>query len=1327
MVKQDLRTVTGAGGGGGCFRAGAQVQLEGGKTIAIELLKVGDTVLAFDDRGEVHAAKVTKVHYHPEPQPILRVKFWKGEIHITPNHWVLNQYDSFAEIGRLTAHDALVDGMGHLRPIESAELIGHEPVWNLTVEPHHTFICDGVRVHNGGHRESYPVVTGAGGGGGGKSNGRAPIEDPDTLESRAMISVLDLIGEGEIGGLVDGAKSIFFTETPVQNPDGSFNFKGVSWSIRNGTQNQQTIPGYAAVEAPYSVGIRVRADTPRTVTVNNPNVDRVRVVVTLPSLAQSDADDGDTHGSTVQFRFMVSVDSGPYVNLIGDQTISGKARSRYQRAYMITLPKPGSTWNIRMERITADSETSLIADETYFDSYVEIIDARLSYPNSALIGVTLDSAQFSSVPPRAYLVDGLYIRVPNNYDPVTRTYTGIWNGGFKLAISSCPPWILYDLLTNYRYGLGQFISPSQIDTAALYKIGRYCDEMVPDGFGGMESRFTVNTVINSQAEAYKLIMDLSSAFRGMSYWNGGMVAFSQDAPTEPGMIFTPANVIGGTFNYTGTARRDRHSVALITWNDPKENYKQKIEYVEDGDLVRKYGIRKIEMVAFGCTSRGQANRVGKWILYTEQFESDLVSFSVGLDSALMLPGEVIKIHDTYRAGKRMGGRLAACTDASATLDAEVELDSVGAQISIRLPDGTFADRIINEVAGAHTVITWNNPLPAVPVANAIWLLAEPKLEPMLARVIGIGQGEEPGTFSIAALEHNPSKFNVIELGWELEEPNTSIIDPSVVSLPINMAVTESQYQVAPGIVGTKLYVSWEGREPSYELRWRRIGKYQTNWQTISTSTATVELENVRAGIHEFELIAINGLGRSSDKVVQSHDVVGRTTAPGDVYNFVVTRRTSDLLLKWDEVKDIAVSSYEVRVGPSWDTAEVITAGFRGTMVTHDQNEAGTYYYHVRSVSVLGVYSDNVTTFELVLHRPEPVAQFDCVQNSSRVEFRWNVGQENNIVGYELREGKTWSSATFITRINASTYSMSANSIAGTRTFWIKAIASPGIYGGVARFATTEVAIPEDRNVVFTDDEKNYGWLGSRYQVSVIDTELQLDAGKSYGEYTWGVSLPQTFRARNSIDSRLDAVVLDTTSWATASYAWNETQATRRWAAAGDLASVDLDYYISRRIGLDPVYTEGFSLNATAYGEKGVVPTSTVGVTYGVGRFLKGVKLNDFTRLNWNMAVPSEFNTTFWAIPEDFSGNRVLWSGMTATGLLLILGFDNSIGSFYLEDTMGQKITLPFNVEIGDRLLVGIVQTVTTRKLLVGGLTKPAVEVIAAFTPIGALTSVRLHQ
>lgn len=1338
--KENLQQIAGAGGGG-CFRAGTPVQLEHGKTIAIEKLKVGDEILSFDAKGAIHKAKVTEVHYHPDPQPILEVKYWGGQVEATPNHWFLNEYNAFSELGRLTVHDCLVDGMGHLRPIIEAKLIGYEPVWNLTVEPHHTFIAGGVRVHNGGHRDLYPTVAGAGGGGGKKSQGRAAIEDPDSLQSRTMLSVIDLIGEGQIGGLVSGAQSIFFDDTPMLNSDGTSNFQGVSWDFRYGAAGQEPLSNtFGTVETPVAMNVQVKKAMPAVFTVSNPNAGAVRVAMAIPALMLQDTDDGDIHGTSVQFRLELSLNSGAYYDASGTLTISGKTRSRYQRAYRLELPKYTSggqlvtLWTVRVVRITDDSASSSLNNDTYIDSYSEIVNSRLSYPMSAYVGVTIDSAQFNSIPTRSYLVDGLYIRVPNNYDQNSNTYNGVWDGGFKLLVSSNPAWILYDLLTSTRYGLGQYITEDMIDEARLYEIGRYCDELVPDGFGGWEPRFRINTAIQSLVEAYQLITDICGVFNGMAYWTGGQIGFTQDAPASPVMVFAPANVVDGLFTYAGSSRKDRHSVINVSWNDPTQNYKQVVEYVEDAELIQKYGVRKADVIAVGCTTRGQAHRTGKWILYTERYQSEMITFQVGIDTAMVMPGDVVLIHDTDKAGKRVGGRIKSCTLTSAELDSAVDVKA-GSTIFLRMPDGKFVERTLLG-SGKQTTVTWGTALAALPVANAIWMISHSTLEPQLARVVSISQTENPMVIGVTCVSHNASKYDAIEKDMDLIIPDTSVLDYKTVAAVTNLQVAEAPYQIASGILGLMMDVSWSGNAATYEIRWRRRGKYETNWTTEISSTPNLRMENVRSGDYSFEVVAVNSFGVRSPKTTIEYTPLGRTAAPGDVPGFTITKRTNDLELTWSPVRDIDLLGYEVRVGPSWDEGDLVITNFAGTMVAHDQEEAGLYRYHIRSINRAGVYSDNVTSAEILLIGPATVNGFEIVRhgNGARLELIWEPNKEVDLVHYEIREGETWSASQVLAQVKSTSFTTPAG-ILGERIFWIKAITSPGIYAQEAAWVSTAVAAPNTTNIILESNQMALGWPGYWINMQKDGTNLIMREGFSRGEYAFTIDLLDQYISQNSFHVKIGSVVASLTDWDDSTFRWRDDEANRSWTIQGDVESITSRKQMARYTGkLSGQQYEGWRLDGNLISITGRVATSTSGALgYEAIRYGTGLILKSGTRVEWgSMAIPQTFSHQLWLKPKidgDGLTQSVLELVTSTATKHLRLSYNGAGNYFELVDYTGME---RIRASLGERHLatndlvcVSIVQAKAKRRLHVSVMGKAQGTGEGDFKPIGSMVNLRL--
>lgn len=809
------------------------------------------------------------------------------------------------------------------------------------------------------------AIRGSGGGGSGEQEpARQPVTAPDSVQSKALLSILDLICEGQVKGLVNGAEGILLDGVPLLNPDSTPNFNGFSWQFRDGKQDQEVITGFPDVSTPYNLGTRIKNNAPVTFAVSNNDADAVRVIITIPSLTNTNEETGDVNGATVQYQFQMSVNGAPFtvINVAGTDsgivTIKDKSRSRYQREHLISLPKPGSNYRIRVLRVTADTTSAYITDETYLDSYYEIIDVRLTYPNSVMLGVTVNAEQFSSLPGRAYLIDGMYIRIPSNYDPETRSYAGVWDGSFKIGFSNNPAWVLYDLLLNRRYGLGEFIKPSNINRAKLYQIGRYCDGMVTDGRSGMEPRFTINTSIAAQNDAYRIISDICSVFRGMSYWSGGMVQVIQDAPSDPVFLFNNSNVIDGMFNRSGSARKDRHSVVHVQWNDPSDSYKQKIEYVEDADLIKSVGYRRMDTIAFGCTSRAQAHRVGLWILYTEKVETNIITFGVGLDGLQCMPGDIVKIQDQYKAGKRNGGRLRAATRVGCTLDAATDVPA-GAIIAIQMPNGNFEERVVNQV-GSQTNLTFASQLSAVPKPNAVWIMTQPNLVPVLARCVGVAQGEKPGQFVMSVVEHNPSKYGSIEQNLQLDIIPTTILDPTF-STPESMIINETTYLQAPGVIGSRLDVSWIGKSPEYIMSWRRTipnGSVST-WTTVTLKKALFELPvESDNSTYDFSLVARSVTGKLTEPLVGTYKVLGTMNPPKAPSNLTAIGDFRCIILKWTPPDSLDLSGFEVWENTIDDvnTATRIAKPGSADYIRQGLPGLAKRYYWVKAVNKRGMAS-----------------------------------------------------------------------------------------------------------------------------------------------------------------------------------------------------------------------------------------------------------------------------------------------------------------------------------------------------------------------------------
>ena len=766
-------------------------------------------------------------------------------------------------------------------------------------------------------------IYGAGGGkGGGGGSTRVAQEAPDSLRSKQFARVLDLTSEGEIEGLVNGLKGVFFDETPVENEDGSFNFQNFTVGGVTGTQAQEHIPGFTDIESESIVGVEVKNSQSVTRQIANASLDAVRVTISIPQLTNQNTENGDLNGSSVQLAIDLQADGGGFAQKVND-TISGKTTTRYQRDYRIEL-SGSAPWDIRVRRITADSEKSNIQNQTFWDSFTEIIDTKLNYPNSAIAGIQVDAEQFSAIPKRAYLMKGLRIRVPSNYDPITRIYTGVWDGTFKIAWTDNPAWCFYDLAIEKRYGLGDFLSDTQVDKWELFTIGQYCDELVDDGFGGQEPRFTCNLYLQTKAEAYNVLMNMASIFRGILFWGGGALIPVQDSPQDALHLFTPANVIDGIFSYSGTAKNTRHSVALVSWNDPDDFYRQKVEYVEDVEAILIYGVNKTEIVAFGCTSRGQANRLGKWLLLTETIETDTATFKVGLDASFVSPGRVIKIQDPARAGKRFGGRIKSATMTSIELDSEVEIEgSKTYTLTCVFPDGTIEEQDVTNSPGFYTTLN-TDAFSQFLRPQAIWVLAANDLVPQQFRVVSVSETGK-AELAIVALKYNPGKFAAVESGIQLEPLPTSGVLKTLAA-PVNLILGE--YLVNhQGALKVVLTVSWDAvpQASFFQVKYKRFNE---NYIALpETSNRFIEVFDADPGTYQVSVIAVSTEKIVSPEATVVGEILGTTSIAvmPDItgltlfQNMTVEFIGDEIKWTWDEVRvdgtpeSSIFETYEIRI------------------------------------------------------------------------------------------------------------------------------------------------------------------------------------------------------------------------------------------------------------------------------------------------------------------------------------------------------------------------------------------------------------------------------
>ncbi|UMZ13305.1 host specificity protein J [Pseudomonas sp. MPFS] len=763
----------------------------------------------------------------------------------------------------------------------------------------------------------------AGSKGGGAKPPRPSVEAPDSLHSTAYARILDLVSEGEIVGLKNGKRSVFLNETPLANADGSLNFSGVSLETRNGSQDQTYIPGFPAVENESQVAVELRSDQPWTRAITNLQLSAVRIRLAVSRLAQTNTSNGDTNGYTVRYAIELSTDGGAFVEVL-QSAFSGKSSSKYERSHRVDLPAAKAGWTVRVRRLTANSSSGAIADTTSVESITDVIDAKLRYPGSAIIGLQFDASQFQSIPNRSFELQGRIIRVPSNYDPASRAYSGVWDGTFKSAWTDNPAWIYYDLLLHQRYGLGHLLNAAQVDKWELYRIGQYCDQPVSDGKGGTEPRFTCNLYLSVRADALKVLQDLATTFRGMAYWGAGSVMAVADMPEDPVYTYSNANVIDGKFVYGGSAKKTRYSVALVSWNDPADFYRQKVQYVDDPEGIARYGVQQTEITATGCTSQAQAQRIGKWALLTNRLETESVSFSVGLDGTLVRPGQVIRVADNDRAGRRIGGRLRSATLDALVLDADVKAFP-GDTLTLIMPTGKAISRVIKSVgypltwdstgitwdSGATTLDTTGFPaevqrvvlekkLEQLPPVHSMWAIDSPTLAVQQFRVLSVAEdfSDSAIKYSISAVKHVGAKFAAIDNGARIDQPPVTVIPPSVQNPPKNVRVRNEHFVDQGSAVGV-MTIDWERPDNAiaYEVHWR---KNDGDWVFAGrTGGNAFEVSGIYAGRYVAKVRAINALDIGSVFATSAETVLsGKTTPPPMVASFNAESIVFGIKLKW---------------------------------------------------------------------------------------------------------------------------------------------------------------------------------------------------------------------------------------------------------------------------------------------------------------------------------------------------------------------------------------------------------------------------------------------
>ncbi|WP_421549100.1 host specificity protein J [Pseudomonas sp. QD4] len=727
---------------------------------------------------------------------------------------------------------------------------------------------------------------------GGSDKPKTPTEAPDSLRSVAIAKMLIAVGEGDFEGIPTG-RDILLDNTPLQDPQGNMNFPNVKWEWRTGAVDQPYIQGIPSVENETTISTELRSGTPWVRAISNIQLSAVRVRFAWPALQSVDSG-GNINGYSIGYKVELATDGGAYQEVL-NEAVSGKTTSLYERTRRINLPRATTGWLLRITRLTPNQNNNKISDTMQIAGFTEVIDAKIRYPNTALLYIEFSAEQFRSIPAVTVECDGRKWQVPTNYDPRTRTYSGIWDGTFKEAWTDNPVWHTYGITTNDRFGLGRRIKPWMVDKWELYRISQYCDQLVPDGKGGQEPRFICNLNLQSKADAWSLLRDISAIYRGMTYWAQGQVFTLSDMPraTDFDFAYTRANVIDGKFTYSSASERTRYSRALISYDNPANNYDTDVTAVTDPKLQRRYGDNPLEVSAIGCTRESEAQRRGKWALLTNS-KDRAVTFKVGLDGRIPLPGYVIPIADELLAGRPVGGRISAVNGKVITLDRDTQAKP-GDRLILNLPDGKCEGRTVELVSGRQVTVTVAYSV--APEPELVWALDADDLAIPLYRVVSVAR-PEPGVFEISAVQYDPSKFDHIDTGARLEERPISVVPTTVVPAPSSVDIT-SNYSVDQGLAVNTMNVSWPAvtGAVAYDVEWR---KDNGNWIKLQrTGSTSVDVTGIYSGAYLTRVRSVSAFEISSIwKSSNLTNLEGKTGLPPAVAFLSTTSELFGIGIRW---------------------------------------------------------------------------------------------------------------------------------------------------------------------------------------------------------------------------------------------------------------------------------------------------------------------------------------------------------------------------------------------------------------------------------------------
>jgi predicted phage tail protein len=1180
---------------------------------------------------------------------------------------------------------------------------------------------------------------------GGSSTAPATVRTVDTLRTQDTVEVLLAISEGPIEGLKDGPKTFFVGDTQLENSNGSANFQDFTLETFLGNEVPDEIVtfqlGGAARSTNVNVGLASGVSVVRETLTGDIDFLEVRLAIN----ALYFQDNNGIFTNTLIYRIEYKPhSSATWTKFTGqDITINDKTTSISIEEYRIPVTRlPLDHYDIRVTKISADSDSVSSFTDMSWESFQEVTGGTVQHKDLAMVHLVGQSSdQFSSLPEFSGIWRGRICRVPTNYDPVTRTYDGVWDGTFKQAYTNNNAYVLYDFIENDRYGWSAY-SPVLAEPSDIFAAGQWCDVMVPDGHGGLHPRYTFNAYLSEPQSGKDLARYIAGTFNGIVVDDlGGFIRLMVDKDDPAVHLFTPENVENGDFQYSYTDLTTRYNDITVGFSNPDLNYTTDYRRVFNQPDITANGRIPTAFAAVGCVNEQEAIRRAQYKLITSLTECEMVTFRTNRRGQFVQPYDVMLIADPTM-GYSVSGRIKSLDESRTVVTLrdpiffEAGIDYVA---HFETPSQGIINRGMTVALGLQTTFTVDSALPDDLPDLAVFSIEQQGGGfglPKPYRVQSIEQIDgQPDSFEIVGLELNRNKWhdsdNVVSTGTVqfsfLPNPGT-IPSPESVTFFATYVRGVRQRQLHVNVTLNKnKYPYFNGVYDVYSKRTTDVSGWQ-KWTVLNDV-----IVDHPEGLYDFAVLPKNFFGATLDlnrAQKWTFDVEYNISQLAVVQDFTVTITYAGLEFGWTRNSEPDVDGYEIREGVSWDAGTLLVTDYKGSRFLTPKPKAGSFNYYIAAFTLInGIknYSSPIA-FAIQVANPATVTDFIVVQNQNQIQFTWAQNTEPDIDFYELREGVTWGSGVILGQIRATKFNLPSN-INADRSFWIKAVDRAGNESSQAAQAISKLVPTETTNVLVIQDEQATSYSGLKLGATLGAGGIELDQTHQYGEYVHDIDLHATIYARNVITFDFIAVIDDTTSWSTADFAWNSLQAHRTWVATGDIDAVTLNTFIATETSLRSEDIEGFDLNGTLAGVNFTEPAESVDVTYADGRFRQGLKIGPTTQVSWPVAVPASFRTRFWVRPNSLGsdGTIVKFNGAAATSLAI--KYQASTQRYYVEDNSGlQLFTDSIGPQVGGPVMIMFVQTPTTRRLHVGDLFSQTTKYAElAVGPVGGFTSLALYD